>query len=147
MTKFVLDANVFIHAIRNAKVRTELAIWQRSMAPRIYQHAVVAAEILTGAADEATWQRWQARWVAPAERVKRLLVPSYGAWLRASWIVARLAETGEIRPGGAGASFFNDCLLAAGAREEGYTVVTYNARDFDRIARVEPAVRHLPPFP
>lgn len=61
MAKFVLDTNVFIHAIRSAEARLELAAWQRTMAPHIYQHAVVVSEILVGARDEATWKRWHER--------------------------------------------------------------------------------------
>lgn len=147
MERFVLDTNVFIHAIRSAEARAELAVWQRRMAPHIYQHAVVAAEILAGAADDATWRRWHERWVAPAERVNRLFVPSYGAWLRAGRIATRLTEAGEIAPGTLKPSFFNDCLLAATSREHGHTIVTHNLRGFERIARVEPAVRAVPPFP
>jgi predicted nucleic acid-binding protein len=37
--KFVLDTNVFIHAIRSEEARRELADWQRRMAAHIYQQA------------------------------------------------------------------------------------------------------------
>lgn len=147
MQKFVLGTNVFIEAIRSAEARLELAAWQRRMAPHIYQHSVVVAEILVGARDEATWTRWHERWVAPAERVNRVFVPGYGAWLRASRIIVHLAEAGEISPGSVEPSFFNDCLLAATSREHGYTIVTYNTADFERIARVETGIRVVPPFP
>lgn len=36
MAKFVLDTNIFIHAIRSAEARKDLADWQRRMAPHIY---------------------------------------------------------------------------------------------------------------
>lgn len=147
MERFVLDTNIFIHAMRNAEARMELAAWQRRMAPHLYQHAVVVSELLVGARDEATWRRWHERWVAPAERVRRILVPDYGAWLRASRIISRLAETGRISVGGVRPSFYNDCLLAATAREHGHVIVTHNREDFDLIALVEPAVRAVPPFP
>jgi predicted nucleic acid-binding protein len=147
VAKFVLDTNVFIHAIRSVAARTELAAWQRRMAPHIYQHAVVASEILVGARDEPTWKRWHERWVAPAERTNRIVVPGYGAWLRASRIVARLVEAGDLAPGGVKPSFYNDCLLAATAREHGHTIVTHNAADFELIAVVEPGLQRVPPFP
>lgn len=147
MEKLVVDTNVFIHAIRNADARAELAAWQRRLAPQIYQHAVVIAEILIGARDQATWKRWYERWVAPAERVSRVFVPSHGAWLRASEIVAQLVEAGEIRPGSAKPSFFNDCLLAATSREYGHRIVTHNLADFRLISLVEPAVQVVAPFP
>ncbi|HEV2148963.1 MAG TPA: type II toxin-antitoxin system VapC family toxin [Longimicrobiaceae bacterium] len=147
MEKLVLDTNVFIHAIRSPEARAELADWQRRMAPHIYQHSVVVAELLVGARDDATWRRWHERWVAPAERVNRILVPRYSAWSRASRIVTRLVEAGKISMGGVKPSFLNDCLLAATSREHGHGIVTYNRRDFELISLVEPAVRAIPPFP
>jgi predicted nucleic acid-binding protein len=147
MKKFVLDTNVFIHAMRDTAVRAELATWQRAMAPHIYQHAVVVSELLVGARSEQTWRRWHARWVLPAERLRRVLVPSYTSWLRASRILARLAEQEHITPGQVKPGFYNDCLLAASSREEGAIVVTHNRADFDLIARAEPGLRTAPPFP
>jgi predicted nucleic acid-binding protein len=147
MKRFVLDTNVFIHAIRNAEARAELAAWQRSMAPHIWQHSVVVSELLVGAKDEEVWQRWHERWVTPAEHVRRVFTPDYGTWLRASRIISRLAETGKISVGGVKPSFYNDCLLAANSRDHGYVIVTHNHEDFDLIALVEPAVRTSPPFP
>jgi predicted nucleic acid-binding protein len=145
--RFVLDTNVYVQAMRDAEARSELAAWQRSMAPHIWQHAVVVSELLVGARDEEAWKRWHERWVEPAERVRRVLVPDYGAWLRASRIISRLAEIGTISAGGVKPSFHNDCLLAAGSREHGYVIVTHNRADFERIALAEPAVRMSPPFP
>ncbi len=147
MRKFVLDTNVFIHAIRSPEARRELADWQRRMAPYIYQHAVVVSELLVGAKDDATRERWHDRWVAPAERLNRVLVPRYGAWLRASRIVTRLVEAGHVSPGGVKPSFYNDCLLAATSREDGHAIVTHNRADFELIARVEPGVQWVAPFP
>lgn len=147
MERFVLDTNVFIHAIRDAEARRELAAWQRRMAPHVHQHAVVVSELLVGAGNEAAWRRWHERWVGPAERVRRVFVPSYGAWLRASRIVSRLSEMGRITPGGVKPSFFNDCLLAASCREHGHVIVTYDEDDFDLIGLVEPAVQTASPFP
>jgi predicted nucleic acid-binding protein len=147
MKRFVLDTNVYIQAIRNAEARTELAAWQRNMAPNIWQHSVVVSELLVGAKDEETWQRWHERWVMPAERVRRVFAPDYGVWLRASRIVSRLTETGRISVGGVKPSFYNDCLLAANSREHRYVIVTHNREDFELIALEEPAVRISPPFP
>lgn len=147
MERFVLDTNVFIHAMRDPGARAELASWQRRMAPHIYQHAVVVSELLVGARDEETWRRWHERWVTPAERVRRVLVPDHGSWLRASRIVSRLAEIGKLRAGEVKPSFYNDCLLAATARELGHAIVTHNRGDFDLIALVEPSIRAIPPFP
>ena len=147
MEKFVLDTNIFIDAIRNPKARAELAAWQRTMAPHLWQHAVVVSELLVGARDEATWGRWHERWVLPAERLRRIIVPGYGNWIQASRIISRLAERGWIGAGGIKPSFYNDCLLAATARDHGHVIVTHNHEDFDLIGRVESEVRTAPPFP
>lgn len=147
MERFVLDTNVFIHAMRDAGARAELAAWQRRMSPHLHQHSVVVSELLVGARDEETWRRWHERWVAPAERIGRVITPGHGAWLRASRIVSRLVEIGRIQAGAVKPSFYNDCLLAATARESGHAIVTHNRADFELIALVEPSVRALPPFP
>ena len=47
-------------------------------------------------------------------------------------------RTGLASPGGFGRSFFNDCVIAASAREHGFVLVTRNAADSERIAEVEP---------
>ncbi|HET7274092.1 MAG TPA: type II toxin-antitoxin system VapC family toxin [Longimicrobiaceae bacterium] len=146
MEKFVLDTNIFIHAVRDSSVRKALAAWQRSMGPKIFMHAVVASELLHGARDEATWTRWRERWIAPAERVDRLVVPRYASWLDASRIVARLVETRELS-GGVSQSFYNDCLIAASCREQGYSIVTHNRVDFELISHVAPGLRIAQPFP
>lgn len=147
MDRIVLDTNVYIRAIRDEGARSELAAWQRRMAPRIHQHSVVIAELLVGARDELAWRRWYNAWVRPAERVGRVIVPGHSTWLRASRIVSVLAMRGRIAPGAVRRGFFNDCLLAATARERGYRVVTYNRADFELIAEVEPAAAPLDPLP
>lgn len=147
MKKFVLDTNIFIEAMRNREARVELAEWQRALAPHVWQHAVVVSELLVGAKDEATWKRWHRRWVVPAERVRRVVVPGYSAWLRASRIISQLTESGWISAGGIKTSFYNDCLLAATARDHGHVIITYNHEDFDLIRRVEPKIPTAPPFP
>jgi predicted nucleic acid-binding protein len=145
--RFVVDTNVFVHAIRSPAARGDLAAWQRIRAPHIWQHAVVVSELLVGATDAATWERWHRRWVEPAERLHRIVIPGYGAWLRASRIMHLLAERGRISAGGVKPSFYNDCLLAAGARDHGHVIVTHNRADFELIGEVEPALKLTEPFP
>jgi predicted nucleic acid-binding protein len=147
MERLVADTNVYIRAIRDPAFRSELADWQRRMAPQIHQHSVVIAELLAGARDRATWNRWHERWVLPTERVARVVVPQYGCWLRASGILTGLQERGLLAASGSKAGFFNDCLLAATAREQGFVIITYNHQDFERIRRVEPEVRVIAPLP
>ena len=145
--RWILDTNVYIDAIRNETARAQLAEWQRRNAPFIYQHAVVIAELLMGARDTQTWRHWHERWIAPAERIGRIITPAYSTWLNASRIIARLSEKRHIQPGSTARGFFNDCVLAASAREHAFAIITWNTADFDLIARVEPEVEHIKPLP
>jgi predicted nucleic acid-binding protein len=145
--RWVLDTNVYIDAIRNETARAQLAEWQRRNAPFVHQHTVVIGEILVCARDTPTWARWHERWVAPAERIGRIITPDYRTWLRASRIVARLSEQRHVQPGSLARGFFNDCLLAASAREHGFAIVTWNVADYELIRRVEPELDYSAPLP
>jgi len=144
--RYVLDTNVWIAATRDVAAAAALAEWLRMMGPTVYQHSVVAAELLVGARDEVTWRRWHDRWVLPSERVRRVIVPSAGAWLAASRVVSRLCQRGLLT-GPVGRGFLNDCLLACSARERGFTVITNNLEDFRLIAEVERAAMPMAPLP
>jgi len=144
MRGYVLDTNVLIEAMRSPAAAERLADWQRRMAPFIHQHSVVAAELLAGARSEATWRRWYEAWILPAERIDRVITPTHATWLRATRIIARLAARGQA---GHGPAFLNDCLIAASAWERGFTIVTWNTADFERIGLVEPALRVALPMP
>lgn len=147
MAKYVLDTNIYIRALRDRASRDELARWQRLMAPRLYQHSVVAAEILVGARDQRTFERWHAAWVAPAERVRRVITPSRSGWIEAARILTRLVEARQLPPAPVKPGFFNDCLIATSAIEHGFTVITYNTDDFKRINAVAPGVQFRLPYP
>ena len=147
MRRYVLDTNLYVEAITTDEGNAALASFQRRFAPFVFQHSTVAQEILAGAADEAGFRAYREAWVAPFEALGRVLTPSHGEWMRAARIMARLVERGERSPGGFTRSFLNDCLLAASAREQGFVLVTRNARDFDVIERVERGFRHVAPWP
>ena len=147
MARYVLDTNIFVHAIRSDKARRDLAAWQRQFGPHLYMHAVVVAELLVGARNEATREQWHERWIALAERVNRRIATTYTCWLHAARIVVRLVESGHLTAGSVAPGIFNDCLLAASAKDHGFTIVTHNLRDLRMIQRVERQVAFVPPFP
>lgn len=147
MRGFVIDTNVYIEATRHADARDALAVWQERASSRIFQHAVVVAELLVGARSEWEWKSGHERWASPYERVGRLIVPGQTEWRRATEIIARLRGRKQIPDGRVQPSFVNDCLLAASARRHGHQIITYNRRDFELIAQVEPAAAPLAPFP
>lgn len=146
MPKYVLDTHLYIDATRSRERNRELVAFYTRHAPRAYLHSVVAAELLAGAVGPELERRTRASFLAPLEVVGRVLTPSHESWKRAGAILAALARDGHVAPGAFGRSFFNDCVIAASARERGFTLVTANLADFQRIALVE-AVELVEPWP
>lgn len=146
MRRFVLDTSVFITAARDEGVAAELERFTSAHLPKLHLSAVVAQEMLAGALDPSRERLIRRALVEPWERRGRVLTPSFGAWTRAGAIMARLVQKGHLSPGGFGRSFTNDCLIAASCLEHGATLVTFNRRDFELIAKVE-ALAVAAPFP
>jgi predicted nucleic acid-binding protein len=144
--RYVLDTNLYIRATRSDEWNGALEAFYAKSAPFVYLHSVVAAELLAGCASPDLERRTQAGLVAPFERRGRVISPGHGAWKRAGLIVAALVREKRLSPNGIQRSFLNDCLLAASAREHGFTLVTDNPRDFDLIRTVAP-VDVVPPWP
>lgn len=146
MPKFVLDTSLYIRATRTDASSEELEAFSSSHAPFLYMHSVVAAELLAGAVHPELEERTQSRLIAPFEATGRLITASHEAWKRAGRTIAQLVRSRKLSPTGVARSFMNDCLIAASARESGFTLITENARDFQMIATVLPLV-FLPPWP
>ncbi len=147
MPAFVVDTNLYVSAIRSDEGNAALARFQGRAAARLFQHSTVAQEILAGARHEPDYREYYEDWVAPFEDLGRVITPSHESWMRAALILTRLVQGGFKSPGGFSRSFLNDCLLAASSREEGFTLVTSNVRDFKLIREVEPGMEFVPPWP
>lgn len=147
MVRYVVDTNLYVEAIRTDEGNRSLAEFQRRYAPVLFQHSVVAQEILAGARDEGTYREYHEDWVKPFEDLDRVLSPDHGSWLGAALIMTRLVERGSMSPGGFTRSFLNDCLIAATAREHGFVLITRNTRDYTMIREVEPGIRFEAPWP
>jgi predicted nucleic acid-binding protein len=147
MRKFVIDTNVYIAAARNAEANAALASFQKRFVGFVWQHTVVAQELLAGARDEAGYRGFHEDWVAPFEDSDRVITPSHEAWLQAALILVRLVERRKRSPGGFSRSLLNDCLIAASALEHGFTLITDDTADFRLIAEVEPDLRFIRPWP
>ena len=143
---YVVDTNLYIRATRNDDWSRELESFFIAFTPWVALHSVVALEVLAGAHDRDLERRTQARFIEPFERRGRVITPGHGAYVRAAGAIARLVRDKRIRPDGMKRSFVNDCLIAASARERGFTLVTDNLADFRLIGRVLP-VRVVPPWP
>jgi predicted nucleic acid-binding protein len=138
MTRYVLDTSLYIDATRRPEGNRELVEFFTRHTPRVFLHSVVAGELLAGATSQGLERRTRRAFLAPLEAVGRVITPSHEAWKRAGAILAELVRGGVLRPGAFGRSFFNDCLIAASAREHGFVLITANTSDFHRISSVEP---------
>ena len=132
--KYTLDTSVLIRAMRDAAFNVALPTGMRDHGPRLFMHQVALTELLAGARDPDRRALWHQRWQAPAEVVGRLVVPDAGAWDLASTVIATLRGEGKLTSVSPG--FLNDCLIASSCFREGITLVTDNARDAARAARV-----------
>lgn len=146
MTRYVLDTNLYIEAARDRSFAAALVRFTSMYLPQIYLHAVVAQELAIGAIHAVARRQLDRDLILPFERRGRVVVPSYRAWKRSGEIVADLTERKFLSVGGHARSFLNDVLLATSCREEGYTIITLNTADFERIAQVE-MVRYVTPWP
>jgi len=147
VTRYVIDTNLYVEAIRSDEANAALAAFQRRFPPMLFQHSTVAQELLAGAQDEVVHRRYHEIWVEPFEDLGRVITPDHGAWVRAALIMTRLVERGTMRPGGFSRGFLNDCLIAASAREHGFVLITRNTRDFEMIRQVEPSLATEAPWP
>lgn len=79
-----------------------------------------------------------------ALNLNQLVVPDAEDWLQAGLILQRLSQGSKSENFGSTPKFspeervrlFNDCLLAVSCRRAGVTVVTDNAKDFERLSSV-----------
>jgi len=145
-TKYVLDTNLYVFAARDPRWKGAVREFMDRHMPWMYLHSTVAGELLAGALTAKLERDTQRNLIQPFESVGRVITPSEGAWKRSGLAIARLVREGKLSPGGVPRSFFNDCLIAASARDEGVTVVTHNEKDFDLIGSVM-AVDFVSPWP
>lgn len=137
MTKYVLDANLYVDAIRHVSKAEELEVFYSAFLPNTYLHAIVAHELLRGATDERRIARVRAAYIEPFEARSRVVTPTFASWTRAGEVLATLVARKLIYADGFSHSFPHDVLLAVSCREAGMTLVTRNLSDFERIRRVE----------
>jgi hypothetical protein len=73
VTRYVIDTNLYVEAIRSDEANAALAAFQRRFAPLLHQHSTVAQELLAGAQDEALHRRYHEIWVEPFEDLGRVI--------------------------------------------------------------------------
>lgn len=130
---YLLDSNIYIRAFLEPGFGTELHSFHRGHLGQLVLSAVVASEILVGAATPARERAVRLGLVEPFRTRRRFHTPSWTTWDRATAIDRRLRRKGGMTSSLAQRSFFNDILIAASARELGATIVTLNRADFQII--------------
>jgi len=144
LRKYVLDTNSFIDAARNAEFRAAFDAFCAQAAPGLHLSSVVAAELRAGAGRSRVALERDV--LEPYVRRQRLLTPSAQSWEMLGTTLATLASREGLVVAEIRRSFIFDVLVAHSCREAGAILITANARDMARIAKVF-AFDFVAPFP
>lgn len=140
MAGILFDTSIYVSAFRQGE-GSILALHRASgpsdvtSAP-LWLSAVVLSELLVGASEKRARQQ-----LLETEReflkLNRLLVPVQRDWSLAGQMLAQVgAKYGYDQVGRA--RLTNDALIAMSAARNGFTVLTKNASDFEKIAEFRP---------
>jgi tRNA(fMet)-specific endonuclease VapC len=128
----VYDTSMYVAAIRGGPECDAVRII-RSSVPRTHLAAPVAAELQAGVLD-TDGHRAVAALVRAAQRVGRLVSPTFDSWLRAGEALAAIRRR-EPHLTSKLPKLWNDLLIALSATQIGGTIVTANRHDFELARR------------
>jgi predicted nucleic acid-binding protein len=134
--KFVLDTNCFVDASRTQADAAAFAEFCGWAAPGLYLSTVVAAELRAGARSARNRRALERQVLSPYLRRGRLVNPSPIAWEQLGRTLAAFVEKEGLVLREVRRSFVFDILIARSCREIGATLVSRNAADLSRIAKV-----------
>jgi predicted nucleic acid-binding protein len=134
--KVLLDTNLFIQGFRDQEANASLQRFHQLFAPFEYLSAVVAQELRAGARSQHDRRLLERHILSLYRRRGRLVTPSAQAWEGSGDVLAELGRREGLNLSRLSKAFGNDVLLALSCREAGIVLVTDNAHDFERIARV-----------
>lgn len=134
--KIVLDTNCFVDASRSDAGAVAFTDFCAMAAPRLYLSTVVAAELRAGTATVAARRDLEQRVLRPYLRRRRLVNPSPDAWKVLGTTLAALVEGEGWVLRKIPRSFIFDILIARSCREIGAVLVSRNAKDLSRIAKI-----------
>ena len=130
----LFDTSVYIGAFRgNRDVGLIFERWRRS-AP-IWASSVVLEELYAGA--DAAGAKVIEKLERDFERARRVLAPNLTDWTETGRMLAKIGAKYGFERIGQG-RLTNDALIAASAARCGVTVLTANAREFERLAEFCP---------
>jgi len=131
--RYAIDTNLYIDAIRTESGKIALGQFYWAFTPWVHLCSVVAHELLAGVRGSPATKLDESL-LAPFERRGRVFAPSASAWKEAGRVLGELVVPSAWKS--VSRSFVNDVLLSMACRETGTVLVTSNARDFARIAKV-----------
>lgn len=144
--KFVLDTNCFVDASRTDAEAAAFAEFCAWAAPKLYLSTVVAAELRAGAGSAKDRRTVERQILSSYARRDRLVNPSRAAWEALGTTLAALVEDEGLVLREVRRSFVFDILIARSCREIGAILVSRNATDLSRIAKVF-AFEFAAPYP
>lgn len=131
--RYAIDTNLYIDALRTEDGKIALGQFYWGFTPWVHLCSVVAHELLAGVRGPDS-KALEESLIAPFERRDRVFTPTESAWKEAGRVLADLVAPAAWKS--LSRSFVNDALLAMACRETGTVLITNNARDFERIAKV-----------
>lgn len=144
--RLVLDTNCFIDASKHDAAGAAYRAFTDLAAPRLNLSSVVAAELRAGVVSVSGQRRLEQQVLLPYERRGRVLTPSANAWRALGHTLAALVRGEGLQLKTTARGFILDILIAYSCRENGAILISANARDLGRIARVF-AFEYVAPYP
>ena len=134
MRPVLFDTSIYITALR---IGNDAALSLRRIAggAAVWLSSVVLEELYAGVSlrDRHIVERLERDF----HRARRIVVPNLTDWTQTGTVLARLAARYDYEQIGKG-RLTNDALIAMSAGRLGITVITANARDFEKLAEFRP---------
>jgi predicted nucleic acid-binding protein len=130
----LFDTSIYVAALRSGSEGV-LTVRRLDSGSVVWLSSVVLEELYAGASGDA--RRVVERLERDFNAAKRILVPNLGDWTDAGRVLSRLAVKYDFEQIGQG-RMTNDALIATSAGRLGASVITTNARDFQRLAEFHP---------
>ena len=133
MQPVLLDSSVYIAAMRRGKQDSMTSIRRLGQDAPLWLSAVVLEELYSGARGKAL--RAVERLDRDFSKIGRLLVPTLSDWRETGLLLSEMAQRYGYETVGR-TRLTNDALIAMSARGVGITILTWNRRDFARLAEI-----------
>ena len=134
MRPMLFDTSIYITALR---IGNDAALSLRRIAggAAVWLSSVVLEELYAGVSlrDRHIVERLERDF----HRARRIVVPNLTDWTQTGTVLARLGAKYDYEQIGKG-RLTNDALIAMSAGRLGITVITANARDFEKLAEFRP---------